>query len=151
MKLKNRPVGIHAFRIASLFFLWPNVVIIPITAISFFLERLPFFDKRFGIKPSCLAAAIFISRTDNFFCCSLENRKASLWAWNYRLFWIWPHHVTTKNIKLPAGYNFQCILNWYGRLTLKVDNKLSSQYLLLITTKPNIQGNFVCFISWIFE
>lgn len=70
------PVGIHALRIASLFFFRPNVVIIPMTAKVFFLAWVPpIFDECFGTKPSCVAAARSISRSDNFFCCSLENKK----------------------------------------------------------------------------
>ena len=72
------PDCIHAFRIASLFFFRPNVVMIPITAKNLFLERVPSFSKcSFETKPSCLAAARSISRADNFFCCSLECHALS--------------------------------------------------------------------------
>lgn len=87
MKLTKRkgilPVGIHALRIASLLFLRPNLVIIPITAKSIFLVLFSLFSMRcFAVNPSSLALSNSNWCASNFFCCSLANTSWLLYFYN---------------------------------------------------------------------
>lgn len=131
----NIPVPIHALRIASLLFLRPNPVSIPITIRGLFLELVPVVSVEcFESKPSCLAAANSISRAANFLCCSLTSKIYYISPrWKFKIMieildWIniinyslrtinWSKwHMNTSS---PAGYDFQCIIHRYGRLPLK--------------------------------
>ena len=76
------PVDIHALRIASRFFLRPNLVMIPITARSRFFLLVPLFtDNWFAINPLSLALSSSSSSASSFFCFSLANQKLYINVW----------------------------------------------------------------------
>uniref|UniRef100_A0A7C9A1D8 Uncharacterized protein n=1 Tax=Opuntia streptacantha TaxID=393608 RepID=A0A7C9A1D8_OPUST len=69
---KSTPVPIHALRTASLLFLRPKLVKIPITTKGFFFDLALSMLEYFGTKPSCLATSNSILRASSFFSCSLQ-------------------------------------------------------------------------------